>query len=297
MPLPLRYVPNGTGVDFVEFTESQLARLSYDLRLRYAQLLDGGGTGAIVVGGGTNFGSASDTDRTQQSATGRGGGNPGFQNPGDFPSVSTGVETNTFQYGINLNGRPTISNTDLANGYVHFDPDNNTFRQATADNILSGVLNDIQNEMRFGDELGTYRVSVGSPGAGWVDKGLFFRDTIFRNATQTQYNLWLKTSIPAADIPSDLGLEMPLFLTDDGDFQQRVLNATSPFSNLIFNVMRANPLRYAIDSGSNRGTFVDTRRTGTDTSRVRNAAADTYTTTVTPSGGAATHQSYFLGIL
>ena len=297
MPLPLRYVPNGTGVDFVEFTESQLARLSYDLRLRYAQLLDGGGTGAIILNGGTNFGSAIDSDRTQNSATGRGNNRPGVQTPGDYPSVSTGVEDITFNYGLNLNGRPTISNADLANGYVHFDPDDNTFRMSNVNNILAGVLNDIFNEMRFGDELGTYRVAVTSPGTGWVDKGLFFRDTIYRNATNTQYNLWLKTSISAADIPSDLGLEEPLYVNSDGDFRRRSMNATSNLSNLLFNIMRANPLRYAIDSGSNRGTFVDTRRSGTNTSRSRNAAADTYTTTVTPEGSPVTHESYFLGIL
>ena len=296
MPLPLRYMANGTGIDFIEFTESQLARLSYDLRLRYAQQLDAGGIGAIVVGGGTNFGSADDTDRTQQTATGRGNSSRGIQNS-DYPSVSTGVETNTFQYGLNLNNQPTITANDLRNSYVHFDPDNNEFRVANVNDILAGVLNDIQNEMRFGDELGTYRVAVTSPGAGWVDKGLFFRDTIYNNATQTQYNLWLKTSIPAADIPSDIGLVETLRLDPDGDFQLHGINATSNLSTLLSNVMNTSPLRYAIDSGSNRGNFVDTRRTGTDTSRSRNAAADTYTTTVTPEGGVATHQSYFLGIL
>ena len=290
MTLPLRWVPN-TNIDFQELSDAQLARLSYDLRLMYATQLNNDEAGRILVGGGTNFGSAEDTIRTQGSAT----------NPHSFPGASTGTSTvTTYTYGQSL---PSTQATDYTNSYLYYNDISaleGEFAQATESAIVSGVLKIVYDEMRTGDELGTYRVAVTSPGSEWVDKGTWFTDTVYNNdVAAVTYKLWLKTSIPAADVPSNSGLTQVLGLNADGDFQEM---AQSTLPNLLYAVMQnqllksaTSPLRYSLGSGTNRGTFTNTQLSTTSSSN-QQLGPDDYRSTATPSGGTTVTNSYYLGI-
>ena len=291
MSLPLRYLAN-TNIDIQELSDAQLSRLSYDLRIRFANQVDNNGAGRILVGGGTNFGSASDTKRTQVTSA---------PHPHSFPGASTGTTTvTTYQYGQTL---PTAQTVDYSNSFVYYnniDAATGEFIQAPEAGILNGVLNDVFNEMRSGDELGTYRVAVSSPGTGWVNKGTWFVDTVYPSALRTTYTLWFKNS--GVTVPSNAGLVEVLGMTADGDLQEISQTNGSPLHNLLYGVMQnqllkstTSPLRYDIGSGANRGTFVNTQLSGTSTNN-QQSGPDHYTTTATPNGSAVTVNSFFLGI-
>ena len=290
---PLQFVNRpGIGIDFQVLTDAQMSRISYDLRHRWASHVDTNtNSGAIVVGAGTEFGTAVDTIRTVVTRT----------SVSSFPGATPGTSTETsYSYGQVLTNIPSVP-TDLTNSYARFSMATNEFEQARIDSITSEILNDVYSEMRSGDELGTFRVSTSNPGSGWVDKGTWFTDTLYDNlVSQTVHRLYLRTSIPS--IPSDAGLGSALRITSTGDFQEQAINGTSLFHELLFTIMRSNlssrtgPLRYSIGDGTNKGNFVNRTLTNhTDVNSFVNA--DDYRTTATPSGTAVTaSNSYFLGI-
>lgn len=288
MATPLRYVPN-TNIDFQEMTSAQLALLRFNLRQRYANVVNANGVGQLVVGGGTNFGSAVNTERTVGSQTSN--TNWRFNNP------STGTTTRTtYNYGLNRTGIPGFP-TDFTNSYCAFDAGTNEFFQArTVNHFLDGIITETINEMRTGDELGTYRVATSSPGTGWTDKGLFFRDSYFNNIQIRTYNLYLRTSATA---PAAGGV-LPLYINSAGDFQEMTAAQYMLLENLLFTILQsrisAGSLNYSIDgSGVARGSFIDTRRAGT-TRRDLPLSGDNYTSTATPSGGETTFRTYTLRI-
>jgi len=290
---PLQFVNRpGIGIDFQVLSDAQMSRISYDLRQRWASHVDTNtNSGAVVVGAGTEFGTAVDTIRTVVTNT----------SVSSFPGATPGTSTeSSYSYGQVLTSLPSTP-TDLTNSYARFDESTNEFQQANISSITSEILNDVYTEMRSGDELGTFRVAVSSPGTGWVNKGTWFTDTLYDDlVAQTTYTLWLRTSIPS--IPTDAGLGTALRIRADGDFQEQMINGTSPFHELLFTIMRSNlnsrmgPLRYSIGDGTNKGNFVNRTLTNhTDVNTFVNA--DDYRTTATPSGTAVTaSNSYFLGI-
>ena len=288
MARPLRYLPN-TNIEFQEMTAAELSRLRYNLRLRYADMLRNGGPGSIIVGGGTTFGSASNTERTVGSQT----NNRRFSDN----NPSTGTTTRTqYNYGLNLANIPAFP-TDFTNSYCAFDASINEFFQAReVSHFLIGIINDTINEMRTGDELGTYRVATNSPGTGWTNMGLFFRDTFFNNQQINTYNLWLRTTLTA---PSSTTV-LPMYINGDGDFQEMDTARYILLENLLFTVLQsriaAGSLHYSIDgTGVARGSFIDTRRSGE--TRNDNQSGDNYTSTLTPSGGATNFRTYTLRLV
>lgn len=284
MAIPLRYLPN-TNIEFQEMTSAQLALLRFNLRQRYANVVDADGVGRIIVGGGTNFGSAANTERTVGTTN----------HPNRFQGANTGTINRTvYNYGLNRTGIPAFP-TDFTNSYCAFDATTNTFLQAREVNhFLDGIITETINEMRTGDELGTYRVATASPGADWVDKGLFFRDSFFNNQQIQTYNLWLRTSAVA---PAAGGV-FPLYINGDGDFQEHDAAGYVQLENLLFTVLQsriaAGSLNYSIDgTGVARGSFIDTRRAGT-TNTNQQFGPDDYTSTATPSGGTTNFRTYTL---
>ena len=289
MTRPLRYINRpGIGIDFQEMSATQLARLRYNLRVLYANQINADGAGAIVIGGGTNFGSASNTERTVRTAV----------SVSSFPNIGTGTTSrNSYSYGINRNGIPSAP-TDFTNSYMGFS--GTDFRQERDLNeIESAIINPCITEMKTGDEVGTYRVASSSPGSGWVDKGLWFRDSIYNNSAIGTYNLYLRTSAT----PPANSTVLPLRVTPGGDFREHSQASGSLFESFLYQVLvnrilNENALTYDIggDAGTARGSFIDTRRD--DTNRVTfQANADSYRTTVTPSGTAATFTTYTLRII
>ena len=286
MTVPLRHISTATGADLRQMSSGELALLRYNLRVRYANQLNSRGAGSINIGGGTIFGSATNTERTQVQNT----------NVSRFPAANTGTLTrSTFNYGLVRTGIPGFP-TDFTNSYASYRGNGDIRQENSEDNLRSAIITETINEMRTGDEVGTYRVSINSPGTGWTNQGLFFRDTIFNNSVVNNYNLWLRTS---ATVPAG-NTFLPLRVNADGSLQEQSKGSNSALETFLFQVLvhrlSNNDLTYNINGGGvGRGVFIDTRRTGTSIAR-NFINQDDYRTTATPTGGAAQFQRYTFGM-
>ena len=287
-----------------QMSDADLDRLQYYLRVAYAAQLNSSGNGYIFVGATeTSIGSASDTSRTQQTAsTTRVVDDGVIQTYPSYPG--TGTETDsTFSYrqDQSVPSFPSSSTLDT-HGFAFFDHiGNETIQTAnTASQIYSEVLSQCITDMRTGDEVGTYRISVSTPtngGAGtWVDKGTWYTDSTY-DAGTTTYKLWLKTALTA--IPGS-AIE-PLGL-DGSDLKEReILNSNPMIQNVLLPAltrrMSDGDLLYTVGTsvtGVNRGSFTDTRQesaTNTQTFTDPN-----YISTSTPSGSATTQTTYYLNL-
>lgn len=287
-----------------QMSDADLDRLQYYLRVAYAAQLNSSGNGYIFVGATeTSIGSASDTSRTQQTASTTRIVNDGvIQTYPAYPG--TGTETDsTFSYrqDRSVPSFPSSSTLDT-HGFAFFDHiGNETIQTAnTASQIYSEVLSQCITDMRTGDEVGTYRISVSTPtngGAGtWVDKGTWYTDSTY-DAGTTTYKLWLKTALTA--IPGS-AIE-PLGL-DGSDLKEReILNSNPLIQNVLLPAltrrMSDGDLLYTVGTsitGVNRGSFTDTRQeTATNTQTFTDP---NYISTSTPSGSATTQTTYYLNL-
>jgi len=296
MSRPLRF--DGTA-GLIEMTDADLDRICYYLRVAFANVLQSGGHGSVNVGGsGTTFGSMSDTSRTQRVNTGS----------NTQPAPGTGTETDaSFTYKQIITGPSSPSDNTLnTEGFQIIDGTSGTIA-ATEAQIAATVISQTIQDMRVGDEVGTYRVSTSNPGGGtWVDMGTWFIDTTYTSTTT--YKLWLKTahtSIPGSNIyplviDGVAGLKEVDIITSS-DLVQNVLLPILQRDVLTNNGLsfQDNSLRYNQQvtqvSGVARGTISDTRLSGTSETQNNPPAgtdpggADVYKTFSTPSGSAANH--------
>tara|TARA_R100000951_G_scaffold105020_1_gene98539 strand:+ start:211 stop:1104 length:894 start_codon:yes stop_codon:yes gene_type:complete len=289
MSRPLRF--DGTA-GLIEMTDADLDRICYYLRVAFANVLQSGGHGSVNVGGsGTTFGSMSDTSRTQRVNTGS----------NTQPAPGTGTETDaSFTYKQIITGPSSPSDNTLnTEGFQIIDGTSGTIA-ATEAQIAATVISQTIQDMRVGDEVGTYRVSTSNPGGGtWVDMGTWFIDTTYTSTTT--YKLWLKTahtSIPGSNIyplviDGVAGLKEVDIITSS-DLVQNVLLPILQRDLLSNNSLRYNQQVTQV-SGVARGTISDTRLSGTSETQNNPPAgtdpggADVYRTFSTPSGSAANH--------
>ena len=289
MSRPLRI--DGTA-GLQEMSDADLDRLCYYLRVAYANVLQSGGHGSVNVGGsGTTFGSMSDTSRTQRVNTG--------SNVQSAPG--TGTETDaTFTYKQIITGpsSPT-DNTLNTQGFQIIDGTSGTIT-ATEAQIAATVIAQTIQDMRVGDEVGTYRVLTTNPGGGtWLDMGTWFTDTTYTSSTT--YKLWLKTahtSVPGSDV-------YPLAIDGVSGLKEvDIVTSSNLVQNILLPILQRdllsnNSLRYNQQvtqiSGVARGTISDTRLSGTSDTQNNPPAgtdpggSDVYQTFSTPSGSAANH--------
>ena len=313
---------NGSIVDM---DDSDLELVVYTLQKAYAQQLNGGGDGSINVGGsGTAIGSASDTSSTVQTNTTTRGLNNGIIET--FPShPGIGSETDqTFSYKQDQTTPDAISAANLnVNGLLFFDSANDEFEPITEAGLQDFILNKAIENMRTGDEVGTYRVATAEPsdgGAGvYIDKGTFFSDTTFSAGTVT-YKLWLKAALDtevthtgdaSKDQSTPLGLDSDGSGTATGNIIQRSLDSNG---RMIQNVLlpaltrrMSEGLHYVVatSAGSgdsaggrgaiNRGSFTDTKQTGT--TNTTSFSSPTYSSISTPSGTASTVSTFTLNLI
>lgn len=284
-----------------EMSDADLDRVLYYLRVAYAAQLNAGGDGAISVGSSlTTIGTAADTSSTQQMASNtRNGSTPGVTGYPAAPGIGSETDANfTFQQDRTYPSFPSAATMD-ASGYVYYTA-NQVITASTASHIYDELLAQCITDMKTGDEVGTYRIATATPtngGAGtWVDKGTWYTDTTYSAGTTT-YKYWLKTdltTVPGSNI-------YPLGL-DTIDLKERgILNS----DNLIQNVLLPALTRRIIDgdlqytvatssSGTNKGTFTDTKQTAsTTTNQFVNPYYRTYST---PSGSAVTQTTYYLNL-
>ena len=162
--------------------------------------------------------------------------------------------------------------------------------------------------MFSGDEVGSYRVSTSAPSSGgagtWVDCGTFHNDTTYSAGTTT-HKLWIKTaltSIPGTDVKPVMWngtlIKEVGSIAETGSWQATSFMDQSLIPALLFKVAASN-LQYSIvtsapSGSSNRGSFTDTRQTGsTDT---QSFSDPTYTVVSTPSGGASAQATNYLSL-
>jgi hypothetical protein len=303
MSRPLRI--DGTA-GLQEMSDADLDRLCYYLRVAYANVLQSGGHGSVNVGGsGTTFGSMSDTSRTQRVNTG--------SNVQSAPGTGTETDSSyTYKQVITGPSSPT-DNTLNTQGFQIIDGTSGTIA-ATEAQIAATVISQTIQDMRVGDEVGTYRVLPSNPanfghggGGTWVNMGTWFIDTNYIGTTI--YYLWLKTahtSVPGSNV-YPVCSEYPAV-------GLREVNITTS-SNLIQNILlpilqrdmlnnnglsfNNNSLRYNQQSnqvsGVARGTQIDTRLSGTTETQSNPPAgtdpggSDVYRTFSTPSGATTNH--------
>lgn len=298
MVRPLKY----DSGNLQEFSDADLDRLCYNLKVAYADQLNSNGNGYIYSGSGeTSIGSASDTSSTQRTNTTVRIVNDGItQGYPSYPGIGSETDaTYAYRQKRTVPSFPSAStmNTD---GYVYYSNDEVVVAN-TAAHLYDEILSQTITDMRTGDEIGTYRISASTPtngGAGtWTDKGTWFVDSTY-SAGSTTYKLWLKrslTTIPGTEV-------LPVGLDGD-DLKQRPISKTD---NIIANVLlpaltrRINDgdLQYTVitstPGGVNRGAFTDTKQTGT--TNTQSFSSPNYNSTSTPSGSATTQTTYYLNL-
>jgi len=305
---PLKYDGSNTLQDM---TTANLERLTYYLQTAYAAQINGGGDGYVFVGSGaTTIGSAADTSATQQTnQTQRIINNGVIEGYPAYPGVGSETDT-SYSYQQDRTTPTAVSSAEFNSyGMLYYDSSNDLLEPFSTEAEIAAVITDqaITN-MRTGDEVGSYRVSTGTPSSGgagtWVDKGSFFVDTLY-SGTAATYKLWVKTAlgtVPGSDI-FPVGLEDDGGGTPTGNIIQRDFAITA--NKLISKVLlpsltrkMSSGLHYTVatsTSGENRGAFTDTKLSGTTNSQALEGGF--YKAISTPSGSASTITTYYLNMI
>jgi len=285
-----------------EMTDANLDRLLYYLRVAYASQLAGSGDGYVSVGSSlTVIGTAADTSSTQQMASNtRNGSTPGVTGYPAAPGIGTETDANfSFQQDRTFPSFPAGSVHDT-DGYVHY-TSGGDIRTASAEaDIYADLIAQCITDMKTGDEVGSYRVSTGAPSSGgagtWDDKGTWYTDTTYSNGS-TVTKLWLKrslSSVPGSDI-------FPLGLDTDNLKERTIIESSNLVQNVLLPALTRRvdngDLQYSVatsSSGTNKGTFTDTKQTSTGTTNV--FADPYYQTFSTPIGSSVTQTTYYFNL-
>ena len=291
---------NGSSSSFSlrKMTDAQLASLRYQLRVAYASVLNSNGNGRLYTGGSNNVGQSHSTEYTyaqnQQNRnwnTGDGEDWPGYPGLG-----STTRSTTTFTQTRNNDSHPSDANL-RDYGWLYWQGSTTAFNMrviSAEQDFVDTLLTDTISEAVSGDEVGTYRVSTGSPGSGWTSKGGVFTNTIYSNNSQTTWNLYLRTS---ASDPG--GGQNPVGY--NGGFKARSTSSGGSLVQTLLlpmlhrRVANNGALNYNINgSGSGRGTMIDTRYNSSSTNQW--FTSNIYYRSRTPSGGQSNNATYELRI-
>lgn len=269
MTLPLRH---NTGSSLIEMEAAEFARVSYNLRTRYATQIISGGVGAISLSTGTSIGTSSNTLSTVQDNRNV-HGNPYPGAPG------IGTATMNFTYYQNFSDIAVPTNFD--NSYLYFTGTGFAQQNSIAE-IRSLIIDDCVTQMLTGDMVGTYMVSTSTPaGGGWENTGVLYVDTRYNNVGNTTFNLYVRrtATAPTTNLP------VPLRRLSGLNFIQQSAAQNSAFEDFLFSVLQSRlseTLRYSINgSGEDRGTFTDTRYTQSS-NRNERFGADDYRSISTP---------------
>ena len=143
-------------------------------------------------------------------------------------------------------------------------------------------------QMRTGDEVGSYRVATSDPGGGtWSDKGAFFTDTIYGNASYGAYKLWLKTANTTEPSTPDNYIRWDATNTEIQLESSVNYSSTSKFiTDCYLSVIARRALNYNVATsivGTNRGTFYD-KKYDSYTDTLSGPSGGVYTRTYDPSG-------------
>jgi len=271
-------------------TDAELERLSYNLRVAYANQLNSGGNGSVSIGtSDTSIGVAVNTraSRAANSYTTAEYSAAGNSYP-PYPSGTARADTTyNYQQLQTVPSFPSDATLD-SDGFMYYGVTAGGQQRliaAGSSSVFDDIIDDCITEMQTGDEVGTYRVSSFTPsngGAGtWTRVSTFFDDDRYPTVIGdgSIYGLYLKTDL---DTPPGSSV-LPLGLTSDGNLKQRAIGEND---NLIQNVLLPILTRKISDGklvylvlefpytglpagAISRGLFNDSRITGSTQSQYR----------------------------
>lgn len=297
-----------------EFTDAELDYLSYSIRVAYVNelLASDNVPGKISLSNISNYsliGTAADRYRNIATQTRPNDSLPApgtDSNPNTIGALDLNLSVTTY-YFFQHNVIPTYPSTSLlnSNSYITFDTTTNNLKIAggTENDIASTVIEDVKNQIKSGDELGSYRISLSAPTNGtWNNITTAFIDTRYLENDVTFY-LYLKVSNETSEIPAE-STNYPLRYDDSITFGKRLKQMEmSPTSNLVQNVflpiLKRNYPVYALTSTPptgtqvSKGTIIDKYYSDTTTTVT---GSTTYTRIDTPNvaGTVATNNFYLI---
>jgi len=268
MARPLYY----DGSNLREMSDTQLERLVYYTQVAYANQLNSAGNGSIFIGasGGTSIGSHVDTRSTQQINTRAAPSNDGItQTYPAYPGIGTESVT-TYNY-RQYSTVPAFPSTTTLNSHSYLCLTGNNIEVANTEaKIYAEIISTALNEIKQGNEVGSYRVVIGASaptngGAGtWTDKGTWFVDKRYTDVGNITYKLFLKrnlNTIPGSNV-------YPVKLYTNGNIQSHssITNTSDLVSNVLLpcltrRLTTSTDLCYEVSTNSagSRGAVNNTR--------------------------------------
>ena len=296
---PFYFNGNSTSFSLRKMTDTNLASLRYQLRVAYASVLNSNGNGRLYTGGGNNVGQAISTEYTfAQNQNNRNWNTADGEDWPAYPSVGTTTRsTTTFTQTRSNATFPSAANLrDYGWLYWQGSTTNFSMRVISAEqDFVDTLLTDTISEAYNGDEVGTYRISTGTPSGGsWTNKGAVFTNTIYSNSSQTTWNLYLKTSASnPGSSQNPVGYNGGFKSRDVGSGSSLVQTLLLPM--LHRRVANNGALNYSINgTGTGRGTMTDTRYNSSTTNQW--FTSNIYYRSRTPSGGQSNNASYELKV-
>lgn len=308
MTLPLKATSlSNRELELQQLNSEELALLRYNLRVAYATHVSGFGSGAVRMGDtsghGPQFGTVSDVVRGQITS-------PPHPHAAPTDTVPTTSSTPYSYRQLPGSAAPTTFEDSYASynavSFTELEITELEIRQERSiNNIVDAVLADCINEMRTGDEIGTYRIenatmTNGPAGGVWENKNLWFTDSIYQNGNVNTYNLWLKRSGTA---PASTAVR-PLAVLPDGQIVTIEMDPSSPLFEFLCTILKSRvsaSLTYRLGTGIdnsnlNRGYFIESQFSGVVRSPGGPQSGDDYRTTATPSTPIAM-TTYYLGLV
>ncbi len=294
--------------DLRMFTDTNLEVLSYFLRKRYATLLNtvnttpgymaNSGEGQIdstfsSIGVANNHlraqGSLNETDDNTPS----GGAEPDSTFGSDQTTISN-TQTVYYQAYSHTTAFGATEQASINNmGILYWTTPDLKIGPDSETDLRDTLVTHCITQMLTGDEVGSYRIATSAPNTasgvsgGWVDKGRFFLDTIYGNASYNDYKLWLKTANTTEPSSPDNycrwdSTNNEIQLESSTDY-----SATSKFiTDCYLTILKRRHPLYNVsttNSGTHRGTFEDKKYAST-TDTLSGPSGGVYTRTYTPSG-------------
>lgn len=278
MTRPLKFVAGGLQ----RFDDNELTQIAAVVQQAYANSLNGNSIGYLYT--------SSATQGANQIGSSRDSYSTSRVNSRNFPGSTTHTQSTTTYYGHSqgsLNTSSTNNSPLIWNGTA--------VQRSNATSLAQELFPEIKSQMQTGNELGSYRVASSSPGTGWVNKGLWFRDRIYTGngvtdtiGTRTNYNLWLKTS------GVTLANSQPVIWNGNGVARDNAGAANhdmiANFIYPLFTQWQLDNISYNINgAGTAKGSYLNSRRTGHTNIQLNQDHYESY-----PSGAPVTVTNYTL---
>lgn len=292
-----------------EMNSADIDYVVYLTMTGFAQrMLIAGEEASIFPGGaGTNIGSVQETISTPISNTQARNNSGAPDYPAAPGTIGSTTVTTTFRQNDNIAPYPSNAVADV-DGYLIIDGTNGVRVQYDEADIITEIMQDCAIHMRENVStptgikgIGTCRVSTGSPGADWTNARSWYVDRTF-SAGNTDYRLWVKTSGTFTGASNLIHIDGTAGMKETPNPVNGTSGAYYNWLGVILQryINNNGYLKYNVNTtgattGVNRGTWGDTRQTGT--TNVFTFSNPTYFATTNPAGAAVNLNNYEIGLV